>query len=98
MSRPGIPGLPVGGKKGQAVCPLPAPGGRRPHHRPETVQKNRREFFEFKHFQLRMPGYFRPGGVFVLTHGFVKKQDRIPPQELERARAIRAECEERGQP
>jgi hypothetical protein len=56
------------------------------------------EFFEFKHYQLRMPGYFRPGGVFVLTHGFVKKQDRIPPQELERAWAIRAEYEERGQP
>lgn len=49
------------------------------------------EFFEFKNFQIRMPCYFLPGNLVVLTHGFRKKGDRIPPSEIDRARRIKQE-------
>jgi len=54
------------------------------------------DFFEFKSFQVRMPCFFAPGRLVIVTHGFLKKGDRIPPQELERARRIRQEDEARG--
>lgn len=50
-------------------------------------------FFEFKSFQIRMPCYFVAGGLVVITHGFRKKSDRIPPSEIERAKQIRSEDE-----
>ncbi|MGH7969023.1 MAG: type II toxin-antitoxin system RelE/ParE family toxin [Limisphaerales bacterium] len=46
------------------------------------------KFFEFKDFQIRMP-CFRDGGTMVITHGFLKKRDAIPPVEIERAKRIR---------
>lgn len=49
------------------------------------------EFFEFKSFQVRMPCYFQPGRMLVITHGFRKKGDRIPPSEIARAKRIRKE-------
>ena len=42
--------------------------------------------FEFKEFQIRMPCEFRSGGLVVISHGFKKKADKIPPSEIERAR------------
>src|ERR1700683_136775 len=49
------------------------------------------EFFEFKNFQIRMPCYYVPGRLLVVTHGFRKQADRIPPSEITRANRIRQE-------
>jgi len=49
------------------------------------------DLFEFKSFQIRMPCYFLPGGLVVITHGFRKKGDRTPPSEIDRATRIRQE-------
>lgn len=49
------------------------------------------EFFEFKNFQIRMPCYFLPGNLVVITHGFRKKGERIPPSEIDRAARIKEE-------
>jgi hypothetical protein len=51
------------------------------------------EFFEFKSFQIRMPCFFLPGNLVVITHGFRKKKDKAPPAEVERARLIKQEDE-----
>jgi hypothetical protein len=53
--------------------------------------------FEFKHFQIRMPCFFLPGSLVVITHGFRKKGDRIPPSELARATQIEREDIARSQ-
>jgi hypothetical protein len=54
------------------------------------------EFFEFKSFQIRMPCFFSPGQLVIITHGFVKKGDKIPPAEIRRAERIKKEDEENG--
>jgi hypothetical protein len=46
--------------------------------------------FEFKSFQIRI-GCFQVGRTWLLTHGFVKKRDRWPKSELDRASEIRDE-------
>lgn len=51
------------------------------------------DFFEFKSFQIRMPCYFKQGGLVIITHGFRKKDDRIPPAEIKRAERIKEEDE-----
>lgn len=52
--------------------------------------------FEFKSFQIRMPfGYAaRERGVILITHGFVKKRDKAPKEEIDRARRILREDQE----
>lgn len=53
--------------------------------------------FTFKSFQVRVPCFFLPGAekrAIVLTHAFKKKSDKIPKQELERARRIYNEVNE----
>lgn len=47
-------------------------------------------FFEFKHFQIRILGYYPPNrrGVIVLTHGFMKKRDGTPKSEIDKAERI----------
>jgi hypothetical protein len=55
------------------------------------------DFFEFKNFQIRMPCYFAPGSLVIITHGFRKKGDRIPPSEIGRATRIRQEDATRSQ-
>jgi hypothetical protein len=49
------------------------------------------EFFEFKSFQIRMPCFFQDGGVVVITHGFIKKGDKISSAEIRRAERIKEE-------
>ena len=49
-------------------------------------------FFVFKSFQIRMP-CFRFGYSFVVTHGYIKKADKMPPAELKRAEMIKDEHE-----
>lgn len=39
---------------------------------------------------------FMEHGHYVLTHGFMKKQDKVPRQEIDRAERIRQECLEGG--
>lgn len=43
--------------------------------------------FEFKSFQVRMPFAYAKNkrGVIVITHGFIKKKDKTPKEEIERA-------------
>ncbi len=53
------------------------------------------DFFEFKNFQIRMPCYFHRAGRLILTHGFIKKEPWIRPEEIERMKRIRDEYEKR---
>jgi hypothetical protein len=53
------------------------------------------EFFEFKNSQIRMPCYFHATGRLIITHGFIKKEDRIRPEEIDRMKRIRDEYEKR---
>jgi hypothetical protein len=51
--------------------------------------------FEFRSFQIRMPfGYAKERGVILITHGFVKKRDKAPKEEIARARRILQEDQE----
>ena len=62
----------------------------------EQFKKVEGRIFEFKRFQIRV-GCFQSGNSWVLTHGFVKKKNRWPKAELERAERIRREhLESRG--
>jgi hypothetical protein len=54
------------------------------------------EFFEFKSFKIRVPCFFAPDGRLLLTHGLIKKRDKLQPKEIEKARAIRAVFERKG--
>lgn len=56
----------------------------------EKFKKVKGQIWEFKSFQIRLL-CFQDGKNWVLTHGFVKKQDQIPKREIERAEQIRAE-------
>jgi len=51
------------------------------------------DFWEFKAFQIRMPCYFRPDQRVVITHGFIKKDDKIRRSDLERAESIKRQHE-----
>ncbi len=47
--------------------------------------------FEFKSFQIRMPfgyGGVQERGVIVVSHGFIKKRNNAPSEEIARARRI----------
>jgi len=52
------------------------------------------EFYEFKSFQIRMPCFFSRGQLVIITHGFVKKGDKIPPAQIKRAERIKEEDEQ----
>ncbi len=45
------------------------------------------EIYAFKRFQTRLP-CFRIGSSWFMTHGFIKKKDRWPPTEINRAKDI----------
>ena len=55
---------------------------------------------EFKRGEVRLLCFFDGPGRIVLVHGFKKKSDRTPPQEIERALRLRdaylAEKEQSG--
>lgn len=50
------------------------------------------KFYEFKSKQIRMPCY-QGGLIWIVTHGFIKKTDKIDREEIRRAERIRAEDE-----
>ena len=43
--------------------------------------------FEFKSFQIRMPFAYAKSerGLILITHGFIKKKDKTPKEEITRA-------------
>ncbi len=53
---------------------------------------------EFKSFQIRFLGDFRPGKRFIVAHGLHKKKDRLDPSAIETAKRILAEHDKRGVP
>lgn len=48
------------------------------------------QIYAFKIFKQRLACFFDTSDV-VMTHGYEKKRDRVPPAELDRARRIRDE-------
>ena len=57
----------------------------------EKFRKLDHGIWEFKSFQVRLLCFFERNHLIVLTHGFKKKQDRTPKNEIERAVRIREE-------
>jgi phage-related protein len=53
--------------------------------------------YEFKSFQIRMPFAYSkaPRAQIVVTHGFVKKKNKAPTEEIARAWRIFGEDQER---
>jgi hypothetical protein len=45
---------------------------------PEKFRKLEGNCYEFKSFQIRIPCFFLPAGLVLITHGFRKKRDRTP--------------------
>jgi hypothetical protein len=56
----------------------------------EKFKKVEGDIWEFKSHQLRIL-CFRDGPNWILTNGFLKKKDQIPPSELDRAQRIMSE-------
>jgi len=54
--------------------------------------------YEFKSFQIRMPFAYAKGerGLVLITHGFKKKKDKAPPEEIARAKRILQEDADRS--
>jgi hypothetical protein len=48
---------------------------------------------KFKCFQIRMPCFFSGHGRVLLTHGLIKKADRLRAGDIKRAREIKATFE-----
>ncbi len=63
---------------------------------PEKFRKLEGDLFEFKSFQIRMPCRFLPSGLVLISHGFLKKRDRTPRKEIERAKRIFEEEQQRA--
>ncbi len=63
---------------------------------PEKFGNLKEGLFEFKSFQIRMPCRFDWGGLVIVSHGFIKKRSRAPRQEIERARRIFEEDQQRA--
>jgi phage-related protein len=59
-------------------------------HNPEKYGDLGNGLFEFKSFKIRMPFAYaeQERGLVLITHGFLKKKDKTPPAEIERARRI----------
>ena len=51
--------------------------------------------WEFKRFQLRFLGDYRPGGRFLVAVGVRKKRDDLNDSDIDRARRILTEHDER---
>ncbi len=61
---------------------------------PANVQQNRKldaHIWELKSGQTRLLYFVAGSRIIVLTHGFTKKQQKLPRRELERAQRLRTE-------
>jgi phage-related protein len=56
-------------------------------HNPEKFGDLGDGLYEFKSFQIRMPFTYAKNerGVILITHGFIKKKDKTPKEEITRA-------------
>jgi hypothetical protein len=61
-----------------------------------SIEQGGRKLFEFKSFQIRFLGDFRPGGRFLVAYGCRKKKDRMNPADFERAIRILEQHDSRG--
>src|SRR5579862_9364004 len=52
----------------------------------EKFKKVEDELWEFKSHQIRMPCMFSEDRTVIVSHGFIKKGGKIPPQHIKRAR------------
>ena len=43
--------------------------------------------FEFKGFQSRLFCFFDEGKIIILTHGCIKKRDKLEPADIQKARS-----------
>jgi phage-related protein len=59
-------------------------------HNPEKFGDLGDGLYEFKSFQIRMPFAYSKNerGLILVTHGFIKKKDKTPKEEITRARRI----------
>jgi hypothetical protein len=66
---------------------------------PEKFGRLAPNLFEFKEHQIRMPCAWdeQERGVLVITHGFIKKRDRVRREEIKRARRILEEDQARAE-
>lgn len=64
----------------------------------EKFKKLDDDLWEFKSFQLRMLGAFRPNGIFLIAHGVRKKRDHLAASDLATARRILSEHDRRNPP
>jgi hypothetical protein len=61
----------------------------------KSLGKKGEGLWEFKRFQLRFLGDFRPGGRFIVAHGLRKKRDDLDPADIARAKRILDEHDNR---
>jgi len=61
----------------------------------EHFKKLEEHLFEFKRFQIRILGDFRPGRQFVLAYGVRKQKDKHRPEDLRTAARILGEHDQR---
>lgn len=56
-------------------------------HNPEKFGDLGDGLYEFKSFQIRMPFAYAKNerGLILITHGFIKKKDKTPKEEITRA-------------
>jgi len=56
-------------------------------HNPEKFGGLGDGLYEFKSFQIRMPFAYAKNerGLILITHGFIKKKDKTPKEEITRA-------------
>jgi hypothetical protein len=62
----------------------------------KSLGKSGGNLWEFKSFQLRFLGDYRPGGRFVIAIGLLKKKDDHSDADIKRALRILAEYDERA--
>ncbi len=63
---------------------------------PEKFGKLAEGLYELKSFQIRMPFFYTRDSHAVIMHGFIKKKDKTPKREIDRAQRIREEYETEG--
>lgn len=64
--------------------------------RPPDSKIVKGKLYEARRFQVRIFFMFRPGREIVLLDGIIKKQDQIPPRDVERMLGYVAEVDRRG--
>lgn len=61
----------------------------------EQFRRVNRVLWEFKSYQLRVFGDFRPGDRFVVVYGTVKKSNKLAKREIEVAERLMSEWDSR---